>query len=346
MKHLVIISLLILFIFGCSKSGEKYNPKVTRKNLHKPYAWGHRQKIYIFADNNVWKYAEKPLRASLERFHFTTENEAYFQILRADYNAIDEFYKYNNLIFLSDYSSDQPVSKHVRSIMQKNVKDEIENNSVAIYPVDNLWANDQYVVFLIGDNEENLLKLNIIQSTKLFELFRKKFEDRIAIKTYGLDVYSASSFKSLPWKVKLPKKYSVYKKGDRFTSFMARSKERADRYFSVYYEEMPENNVTKEWMMEVRKKIAWDYYDEDFFKEEDVRQEKYKLSNHKGFKLSGRWQNLKYVVGGAFQSFAFYDSQAKIGYLIDNSVYFPEGFKLPALMELEIISKTFETKQK
>jgi len=38
-----------------------------------------------------------------------------------------------------------------------------------------------------------------------------------------------------------------------------------------------------------------------------VRMEKFKLAGHQGWRLTGRWQNKKHSVGGAFQSFAIYD---------------------------------------
>jgi len=49
-------------------------------------------------------------------------------------------------------------------------------------------------------------------------------------------------------------------------------------------------------------------------------------------------------VGGAFQSFAFFDENSERAYLIDNSVYYPEGSKLEALIELEIISSSIVIK--
>ncbi|MCK5050398.1 MAG: DUF4837 family protein, partial [Candidatus Cloacimonetes bacterium] len=90
---------------------------------------------------------------------------------------------------------------------------------------------------------------------------------------------------------------------------------------------------------------SWKYYDEDEFFDRDVRMEKFKLAGYQGWRLTGRWQNKKHSVGGAFQSFAFYDETNGLAYLIDNSVYHPEGEKLEALYELEIISNTLKLKE-
>ncbi|MCK5345363.1 MAG: DUF4837 family protein, partial [Candidatus Heimdallarchaeota archaeon] len=93
-----------------------------------------------------------------------------------------------------------------------------------------------------------------------------------------------------------------------------------------------------------RKNISWKYYDEDEFFDKDIRIQPYEIGSYQGWKFSGRWQNKKYAVGGAFQSFAFYDEAAKKAYLVDNSIYFPEGYKLAGLIETEVISQTIKIK--
>ncbi len=307
-------------------------------------SWGHKQSIYVFADDAVWKYAEKPLRESLERVTFTTDNEQYFELERIDFSKLEQFYKFNNLIFFCDISSQGEVAQYVNSIMGEKVLEEVKENRVGIYPQTNLWANDQFVLFLLGENEENLLRLNILQAEKIFTLFKQKLYDRIEEQLYKFATYASSTFSGYPWQIKLPKYYLVYKE-DRpanFISFLARSKDKADRYVAVYYEKMAKELFTREWLKEKRASLVWNYYEEDEFKDKDVRIENYEIAGRKGFKLSGRWQNMKYLVGGAFQSFAFYDEPSGCAYLIDNSVYYPEGSKLNSLMELEVISNSLK----
>ena len=345
MKNRICVVLIsFIMIFGCSRSGneKEYKPAGIKTDIHKPMSWGHQQTIYIFADDNVWKYAETPLRESLERVWFTVRNEQYFAIKRAKMEAIEQFYKFNNLIFLCDLESDEAVSEYVKKKVGGKTIAEIKVNSIGMYPVNNLWANNQFILFLIADNERNLLNFNILQANKTFELFRDKLYQRIAAKIYKMKIHTDNFFSGLSWKLKLPKNYVLYKKDDDFISFLARQRKKADRFISVYSEKMDENRISKEWLKEKRAELAWKYYDEDEFSQSDIRMERGKLNNYKCWKLSGRWQNKKYAVGGAFQSFAFYEEETKTAFLIDNSVYFPEGDKIPSLAELEMISRTFE----
>ena len=344
-RKILILFFLLVIITGCSSREDRYKASGKMIDPGKPISWGHQQTIYVFADDNVWKYAEKPIRQSLERFIFTTENEKIFEIKRAPIHSIEQFYKFNNLIFLSHLESNEPVSNYVKEIMGSQIEQEIIANSVGMYPKENIWANDQFVLFLLGDNERNLLKLNILQANKTYKLFKDKLYERISGQVYKSPVYSDKSFAIYPWEIKLPKNYVLYKKDkNNFISFIARLRNSPDRYFSVYFEKIEKKEVGKEWLKKARAEIAWKYYDEDEFKKEDIRIEKILLGKYKGWKLSGRWQNKKYAVGGSFQSFAFYDEDTKAAYLIDNSVYFPEGLKLAALIELEVISRTFKIK--
>lgn len=343
MRKMIFLLLLFSLLISCSQQERKHKVGEGGIDIHKPMSWGHQQTIYIFADDNVWKYAESYLRKSLERYQFTTENETYFEIKRTPYKSIEQFYKFNNLIFFCDIESNEEVSAYVKNIIGKKVQDEVKINSVGIYPKNNLWANDQYILFILGDNEENLLKLNILQSNEIFDLFKNKLYERITRKVYKLNIYPENIFAGFPGKIKIPKNYILYKKDidNNFISFIARGKDKPDRYISFYYENMDMDNVDKVWLKKKRAKIAWDYYDEDEFYDKDIKIEKSELGENKCWKLSGRWQNKKYAAGGAFQSFAFYDKDSKLAILIDNSVYFPEGYKLAALIELEVISETF-----
>jgi hypothetical protein len=345
----VVVLVIILFlILSCSQKDNIHKTKAKGIDPHMPMAWGHKQTVYVFADDNVWKYAKSHLVKTLERLRFTTENEKVFVVKRAPIDNLDNFYKFNNLIFFCDLESTDEVSAYIKEIMGSKVESEVNENLVGMYTKDNVWANDQFVLFVLGSNEPNLLKFNILQSHNIFDLFKNKLFDRIKRQLYKTSIYSDDRFKTFPWSLKLPKKYILYKNdtANNFISFIARLRNKPDRYISVYYQKIPKDEFGRDWLKETRKSISWKYYDEDEFFDRDVKIEKYELAGNKGWRLTGRWQNKKHSVGGAFQSFAFYDEINERAYLVDNSVYHPDGEKLDALYELEIISNTLKLKQK
>ncbi len=345
MKKIIVLIFVIGLLAACGDV--QLSERADGRDMRKPMSWGQPRVIYVFADDNVWKHAYPYLKQNLARYRFTTENESYFEVRRASFNAIEEFYKFNNLIFFAHYDSDEQISTHVKNILGERARNEVEQNNMAIYPVDNLWANDQLVLFLLANNEETLLRLNILQADVIFDHFYDKLFQRIARKVYRDANYSQGAFAHLPWKADIPQYYVVYAEDreNNFISYLARRREQPDRYFAVYYENMETDKVDRTWLKETRARLAWDYYDEDEFRDEDVSSRFYTIAGYDGFRLSGRWQNQKYMVGGAFQSFAFYDEDSQLAVLIDNSVYYPQGEKLDALLELEVISRTFEIKK-
>lgn len=346
-----MIAIFIIFItlISCSNenSGTEGINREKKIDIKKPMSWGHQQIVYVFADDNVWKYAETYLRNTLERYYFTTENELYFDIKRAPLNRMEQFYKFNNLIFLADMQSNEPVSTYIKSIMGDSVEADITADGVGMYPQENVWARDQFVLFLLGRDERSLLELNIEMANETFRLFKQKLEERIAYQVFRQKIHDKSLFAEFPWELELPRNYQTYKedKINQFISFLARLRNKPDRYIAVYWESMTENRIDDNWLKEKRAELFWKYYDEDEFQKRDIRIQSYNLGSQEGWKLSGRWQNKKYAVGGTFQSFAFWDAASKTAYLIDNSIYFPEGYKLAALIETEVISKTIRIKK-
>jgi|SRR5690554_2078711 hypothetical protein len=344
----IVLVLTGLLLIGCGgrDDARRHRPAGQETDYRKPLAWGHEQTIYVFADSNVWEYAEPYLRESIERYYFTTENETYFDLKRADFSAIQQFYRFKNLIFLAHLDSEQQVSSYVKERLSDNILQSVREEGVGMFTSHNLWANDQLVIFLLGDTEANLLRYNILQANEVFEQFRSKLFARIEKKVYGLNIHPEVMFRNLPWSMKIPENYVIYERDENnnFISYLARRREQPDRYLAVYSEEMEENRVNLDWLIETRARLVWNYYDEDEFQRNETRSEQTEISNQQTIKISGRWQNAKYAIGGAFQSFAFYDKANGRAYLIDNSVFYPEGFKLPALIELEVISRTLELK--
>lgn len=356
MKHYyLLLFVLAVALMSCNKSTKRnentYVPaSMTKLNSSKPGSWGRQQTIYAFADNHIWKYAETPLRNSVERMTFTTENETLFELKRASFDAIDQYYKFKNLIFYCNLESNDPVSEFVKSKMDPAIIAKVKKQKVGMFVKENLWANDQTVCFLIGINELYLLRFNILQQNKLYSFERNELIDRITNQTYQLEVYPMSFFKQLPYTIQIPKNYFVYKSDvkNHYYSFIYRSlskpSENPDKYVTVFYKKIKPDQFTSDWVIKTRKTLAWTVYDKDEFSDKDIRIEQVDFNRRAAWKISGRWQNKKYSVGGAFQTYCLYDTRTQTAFMVDNSVYFPAGYKLKALMELEAISKTIQIK--
>ncbi|RLC52624.1 MAG: hypothetical protein DRZ79_00920, partial [Candidatus Cloacimonadota bacterium] len=94
MKKILIILVIFFLLFGCAPKREKYTPKTGKINPRKPMSWGHRQTIYIFAEDDIWNLLHEKLENNLGRVYFTTNNENYFEIKRAPLKSLQQFFKF------------------------------------------------------------------------------------------------------------------------------------------------------------------------------------------------------------------------------------------------------------
>lgn len=345
---LMVVSFLVLAM-SCGKNDGDYSQVQRLTDPRKPMAWGNQFEIYAFADNSTWEILESSLRNSLERRYFTTENEKYFDLFRGDPGSLVQFEKFRNLIFLAILDSDDKISTFIRERLSDGAVDKIRDDSVGFFSLNNPWANDQLVVVMVAVDLEILKNFTELQVDDVFQRFQDKTYHRIENQVYKFQIRDFRELRNFPFHIDIPANYLPYKQdADRnFNSYLARSKENPDRYLAMYYEDLPhdfeQGNIQRflrDWAVETRRRIAWDYYDEDEFSDDDIRFKNYTLAGRQGVKFSGRWQNRKHYIGGAFQSFIIKCEILNKVIMIDNSVFYPQGYKLPALIELEVITRT------
>ncbi len=367
MKRQILLIFILIFLLSCTKNKDESNKQMSRQNINqivnersstftknprKPMAWGHSQTIYVFADPAVWEKAEPFLKYSLERDFFTTENEQLFEVKLGNFSNIDQFHRFKNLIFIGDLSSNSPVSQHVKTIMNEQAIQSVQQRKASMFLNNNLWANDQLVLFFMSTNLDELQKFLYENTEIYFNLFKERFIDRTVFQSQKLNGYKDSFFKEMPFKMYIPETYRVFRRDleNNFISFLWRSRENQeqnpDKYLSLYWEYADENPINDTWLIEKRKELAWKYYDEDEFDSDETMRGLRKINNYDGWFLFGKWQNQKYYMGGAFRTYAFYDEKLKTAYIIDTSVYFPAGYKLKYLLELEGLAETILTKEK
>jgi len=228
--------------------------------------------------------------------------------------------------------------------------DRVLNSGGDIFVAKNRWVKDQLVVYMVGDKLESLLKLNILQTNRLFNLFLDRLGERLAYQAYLTKLIPEDFFQPYPFTLKIPENYRLFNddKKNHFLSFLYRMRSEArefpDKYVSVYYQDMGADSLKLDWILSKRKELADKYFDKDEFDPKMLRSERLLFGKYNAWRIIGPWKNMKHNIGGGFQTFAFYDEAQKRAYLIDNIVYYPAGDKLPELLELQKLSVSFKTK--
>ncbi len=358
MYRIVIVLACLLILIGCrgQKAGssalsQRYSKFDDIIDAAKPIAFGEDYDVYVFSGSGNWNRLEDFMRSTIEREMFIVYNERYFDLHLAEIKDFDRLTKFRNLVLIGDLSSGDTVSRHIINSLSAKHVERVRQSGGEMYIAKNRWVRDQVVLYLLAENAEKLEKLVIAQANNLFSILLKRLTERIAYHTYLTKTIAADFWEHFPFSLQIPENYRLYSndKTGRFLSFLYRARqpnrEIPDKFVSIYYEPMETDSVDSDWLITKRAELAMKYYDGDVFDAHSIRRERFTLAGYDGWRIIGPWENRNHLVGGGFQSFAFWHEPSKRAYLIDNSVFFPAGDKLPLLLELYMISGTLQIKR-
>lgn len=345
--------VLILISAGCGTSTKESARNIEYDSIinhAKPIAFGDDNVVHVFCGTENWKDMEPHIRKTIERELFLVYNEKYFELEYADIKEIGSLNKFKNLVFLGDLESNDKVSQYMQQSLAPEFIQRVEISGGDMFIAKNHWVRDQLVLYVLAKDSAKLMEIAGLQSNQMFSLLLKRYTERLAYQAYLSKLIPSSFFEPYPYKIKVPDTFRLYSNDQvgNFLSFLYRARmqnrEIPDKYISVYYEDMDTDMVNQEWLIKKRQEIGNKYFEGDIIDEKDLRIEKYRFAGYDGWRIIGPWKNMKHLIGGSFQAHGFWDEKNKRAYLVDNSVYFPAGNKLPTMLELFMISSSFETK--
>lgn len=354
MKHapyLLIIGILLLSACGKSEKNQlKYTAFDNLIDHNKPLAMGDDRDVHLFCDDANWQALKPFVQSGIEREVPIVYPEKYFNLIMARISDAEKLKNYKNLVFIGDLASTTPVSMYMKKVLDKEFITRVESSGGDLFVAKNLSSRDQIVFFLLGKDPLSLSKYGALQADNIFGLLLRRYAERQGYQAYQGRVIDPSFWDKYPFSLQIPDTYRLFSndQAGRFLSFIYRahqeSREIPDKYISVYYEAMPENKVDIKWLQNKRRELGIKYFEGDEFDPDLIRSEPFRFGKYDGFRLLGAWKNTKHMIGGGFQSFAFWDKNTQTAYLIDNIVYFPAGDKLPILVELYAISNSLQVK--
>ncbi|MDZ4182768.1 MAG: DUF4837 family protein [Candidatus Cloacimonadaceae bacterium] len=354
MRYAILTMLVLLLVLTSCGKGDgskglntKFNDLIDHS---KPIAFGEDDEIYVFCGQQNWAKLEDVIRASLEREVGLVYNEKYFFITHADIKEIDRLSKYKNLLFIGSVEAGDPVSNHIRESLSPELTARVQSSGGDLFVTKNRFSRDQLIMHLVAKDDARLMDLANIQSSRIFGAMLDRYSKRLAYHAYQTKLIPAEFFEPYPFTLSIPENYSLYSNDTKnnFLSFIYRARmqnrEIPDKYISVHWEEMETDMVDEAWMLQKRVTIGERHFDGDVLDPAKLRTEKFSFAGFEGLRLTGPWENPKHMVGGAFQSYAFWHPQSKKAFFVDNSVYFPAGDKLSILVELFMISSSLKIK--
>ncbi|MDZ4121244.1 MAG: DUF4837 family protein [Candidatus Cloacimonadaceae bacterium] len=353
MRRLFFVMFSLIVLAGCGTSTresarhQEYDGII---NHSKPIAFGEDNLIHIFCGEESWKTLQPYIENSLGRELFLVYNEKYFELELANIADISSLSKFKNLVFFGDLESTDKVSLYMKQSLAPEFIQRVEQSGGDMFIAKNHWVRDQIVLYVLAQNPEQLLQISGLQANQMFSILLKRYTERLAYHAYLTKVIASNFFDAYPFKLKIPENYRLFSndKVGRFLSFIYRARmqnrEIPDKYISIYYENMETDKVDAAWLIARRQMIGEKYFEGDQIDEADLRIERYRFAGYEGWRIIGPWKNMKHMIGGSFQAHGFWHEASKKAYIVDNSVFFPAGNKLPTMLELFMVSSSLEIK--
>lgn len=355
MKYLTVI-ICLLCLFGCNKQDSGYMPVEDFVDSSKPISYGNHQDVYIFSNQPLSADASGIMTDQFGYPQSGAQKERTFYLFWKDFSEFEELKKAKNIMFICNLEVQDQLTAFVEQKVSTDKLDYVNTKSSTILTYQNEWSNDQLVTFVLSKNQRRTEDIITARIAQLYLDFEKRFLDRMTRRVYYRGTLSGKAFAEYDYALQIPNTFQLYKedKVENMISFLHRYKKKdtvlPDKFITIHHEEMEHYNFNEVWVRKARERIGKVILDGDSIEWDRtniIPKTFTTWDNHiyKGYEVEGAWENSNTNMGGTFRSYAFYDSHSKGAYLIDTAVYFPAGTKIPFIVELEGIAKSFYIKE-
>lgn len=355
MRYLTII-LCLLCLFGCNKKERAYMPVDDFIDSSKPISYGNHQDVYIFSNQPLSANANAILTDQFGYPQSGAQKERTFYLFWKDFSEFEELKKAKNIMFICNLEVQDELTAFVEQKVSLDKLDYVNNISSTILTYQNEWSNDQLVSFVLSRDQRRTDDIITARIAHLYLDFEKRFLDRMTRRVYYRGTLSGKDFADYNYALQIPNTFQLYKedKVENMISFLHRYKKKdtvlPDKFITIHHEKMEHYDFNDIWVKRVRERIGKVVLDGDRidWDRTNIMPKTFTTWDkhvYKGYEIEGAWENSDTNMGGTFRSYAFYDTHTMSAYFIDTAVYFPAGTKIPFIVELEGIAKSFYIKE-
>ena len=277
----------------------------------------------------------------------TPEPESFFELKYILPEDFDKIKNYHNILIVSILDiPDSTGDKLIYSFLPKNSSERNENK---IFSKRDVFARDQVFSVVYGKDFEDFKNTLIINSkwiyNKYFNFYRDRQEKHLFKRREQNDL-SNLIFEKFNWKIRIQHDFTLIKE-DSNNNFIWLGRAFPFRWLSFnwndYNNKLTFENLNFDTLLNEYSKF---YNNDILFLKKYRNISRDKIGNFDAIKLEGLWEHNSDVKGGPFISYFFYDTNLKKLFHINLLVYNPGRKKLPSLLQLEIMSKTYSSKLK
>ena len=318
----------------------------------KPESIGELDNIYVFADSSDWQDYRDAIHSHFMKETLTPVPEPEYQVWWRPFSEFNKYKYQNNIFFIGRLDGQDSVSLTIKSLLNKEIIDGIKSGKFFYIPKHDVWAKNQYVVFMVAPNRDEMLQRIYDIGELVYEDFEKSYYHRLRKKMFDfeknkkLEEYLAEKY---PFTVTAQLDYKLVDESEiEHYVWLRRITGNRDRSLAIkWFDNADSITITTEWMIQQRNLLAEKLYAGDVVVREETTAEQVRFQNWSALRLEGTWKNPKHMVGGPFRTIAFKDSETNRVYMIDFYVQAIGERKKVFLDQLDVIAHTFRlVKQK
>jgi len=344
-KYFLSLSLLtfIILLAGC-------NAKKT--------ATGNEDDIYVFADSTEYYNLEGSLLTVFNKIIYTPQPENLFNLIRKDISSLEKYKEKKNIIIIAPLNSQSEVAKYINSMLTKDVKKMVYDDSISVINKYNLWANDQLVMIITSPTIEQLNKNILKESENLLYYFQKISNDRLYKSLYNSRYeqknIEARFLRDYGWMIYVQTDFllAIDKPEDKFVWLRRAPGTDMERWIFVHWiDNASPALLNRDSIYAIRNRLTEKFYrtsDDSSYVEisDDYRTTKeVNFLNRYALMTQGLWRMKDGSMGGPFINYTFFDEPTKRIYMLDGSVYAPKYYKKKLIQQLDVLLRSFLTKR-
>jgi len=310
---------------------------------YEPDSLGDFEKIYVFADSSLFDRVRTNLEQVFDNYVYTPHAEKSFYLELHPFEDLSAYERRRNLLFLIILDKEDAVSRYIQNALSPEVENAIREERIFEIFQENFYAREQMIIILPAVNVEKLRQSLEAYKERIYqklEAYNFKRMEKIMFLRGEQKTLEEYLTENLGWYIRIQHDYSIVKETDD-SNFIWFRRFKPDRNLFVYRfraDTLPEGD---EWLIQLRDSLAVIYFESDRIDREDTYMVRTTFQNRPAVTMIGVWQNDRHLLGGPFKTFAFYDSENKLIYILDISVTAPGERKKPFMDQLEVMAKTF-----
>ncbi len=324
----------------------------------KKSAIGLEDEIIVFADSTEFYDLESSLLTVFSKLIYTPQPEILFNLTRKNISEFEEYKNRKNIVFVAPLNSSSDVAKFINNMLDQNVKNLVNEDSVTVVNKKSLWANDQLVMVLTAPDMQKLNKSILDRSDDLIHYFQRISDDRLKQSlynsTYEQKKIEAQILKKHGWMIYVQTDYMLAKDDSTNNFVWLRRTPGSDleRWIFVHWiDNASPEMLNRDSVSVLRNKLTNKYLRSSDDSSYIEISNDYKTTREVNFldryalSTQGLWRMSDGSMGGPFINYVFYDEPTKRLYMLDASIYAPKFYKKKLIQQVDVLLQSFLTRR-